>query len=146
MRVLLLGGGHAHIHVLRCAARAPLGAPGEIELVLVSPFAFHHYSGMLPGYLAGRRGEEELAFDLRRLAAAAGARFVEACAERIDNGARTVEAGGERLVFDLLSLDIGSDPAGLAIPGVREHALTVRPMARAIVLRRRAAAPSSAAA
>lgn len=138
MRLLLLGGGHAHIHLLRCAARAPLGASGEVELVLVSPFALHHYSGMLPGYLAGRRGEGELAFDLRRLAAAAGARFVEAPAERIHSGARAVVAGGERLAYDLLSLDIGSQPARLDLPGVREHAFAVRPMARAIALRRRA--------
>ena len=138
MRLLLVGGGHAHIHLLRCAARAPLAASGEVELVLVSPFALHHYSGMLPGYLAGRRAERELAFDLRRLAAAAGARFVEAPAERIDGAARTVVAGGERLAYDLLSLDLGSQPANLEVPGVREHAFTVRPMARAIALRQRA--------
>jgi len=137
-RLVLLGGGHAHIHLLQCAARAPLAAARQIEPVLVSPFALHPYSGMLPGYLAGRRGERELAFDLRRLAAAAGARFIEAPADRIDTMTRTVEAGGESLSWDLLSLDVGSQPAGLEVPGVREHAFFVRPMDRAIALRRRA--------
>jgi selenide,water dikinase len=45
---------------------------------------------------------------------------------------------GERLGFDLLSLDIGSEAAGLETPGVREHASTIGPMNRAAALRRRA--------
>lgn len=139
-RVLLLGGGHAHVHLLAHAARHPLTAsalPG-IELVLVSPFERHLYSGMVPGYLWGRYAEAAIGFDLRALAARAGARFVEAPAERIDASAQTVDAGGERLAYDLLSIDIGSEPAGLATPGAREHACTVRPMNRAITLRERA--------
>lgn len=138
MRLLLIGGGHAHLHLLREAARAPFAAPGGVKIVLVSPAAFHHYSGMVPGYLAGRHAESALAFDLRQLAAAAGARFVEAAAETIDVAARTVEAGGESLSWELLSLDIGSQAAGLATPGARAHALTIRPMGGAIELRRRA--------
>jgi selenide,water dikinase len=134
-RVVLLGGGHAHVHVLSRAALAPL--PGA-EIVLVSPFERHHYSGMVPGYLQGTYGENELAFDLRAIAARAGARFVQAKAERIDAGARTVELNGERLSWDLLSVDVGSEPAGLETPGAREHAYSVRPMSRAVALRRRA--------
>jgi selenide,water dikinase len=47
----LVGGGHAHIEVLRQFARVP--EPG-IEIVLVSPEASLLYSGMLPGVVAGR--------------------------------------------------------------------------------------------
>ena len=137
-RLLLVGGGHAHIHLLKRAAEAPLAVPGGVELVLVSPAAFHHYSGMVPAYLAGRQAEDALAFDLRRLSAAAGARFVEAAAESIDAAARTVEAGGETISWDLLSLDIGSQAAGLATPGASTHALAVRPIGQAVELRRRA--------
>ena len=49
-RLLLLGGGHAHVHVLQELARAPL--PG-CEVMLVTPFARQFYSGMLPGFVAG---------------------------------------------------------------------------------------------
>lgn len=134
-RLILLGGGHAHVHVLARAIRRPLAG---VELALISPFERHHYSGMVPGYLQGTYSEEELAFDLRALAGRAGARFAVAAAERVDVAGRTVEAGGERLPFDLLSIDVGSEAAGLEIPGVREHALAVRPMSRAVALRRRA--------
>ncbi|MBK6404788.1 MAG: FAD-dependent oxidoreductase [Holophagales bacterium] len=134
-RLVLLGGGHAHVHVLSRAVREPLAG---VEVVLISPFERHHYSGMVPGYLQGTDEEPDLAFDLRAIAARAGARFVQAAAERIDAGARTVEAAGERIAWDLLSVDVGSGPAGLEIPGVREHASSVRPMSRAVALRLRA--------
>jgi selenide,water dikinase len=48
-----------------------------------------------------------------------------------------VAVGETRLPFDVLALDVGSDPAGLDLPGVREHALTIRPMRRAVELRAR---------
>lgn len=134
-RLVLLGGGHAHVHVLSRAARTP---PAGVELVLVSPFERHHYSGMVPGYLQGTYEERDLAFDLRAIAARAGARFVQAAAERIDAGARTVEVAGERIGWDLLSVDVGSEPVGLEIPGVSEHSASVRPMSRAVALRQRA--------
>ncbi|MDP9122143.1 MAG: FAD-dependent oxidoreductase, partial [Acidobacteriota bacterium] len=134
-RLVLLGGGHAHVHVLKRAARAPLAG---VELVLISPSERHHYSGMVPGFLQGTYEEPDLAFDLRALAAQSGARFVEEPAERIDSGARAVELAGERIAFDLLSVDVGSEPAGLATPGAREHALSVRPMSRAVALKQRA--------
>lgn len=134
-RLVLLGGGHAHVHVLSRAARAPLVG---VELVLISPFERHPYSGMVPGYLQGSYEESDLAFDVRAIAARAGARFVQAAADRIDAGARTVEVAGERIGWDLLSVDVGSEPAGLETPGVRDHAATVRPMSRAVLLRQRA--------
>lgn len=134
-RLVLLGGGHAHVQVLSGALREPLDG---VELVLISPFERHHYSGMVPGYLQGTYGEPDLSFDLRSIAARTGARFVKGAAERIDTGARTVEIAGERIPWDLLSVDVGSAPAGQEIPGVREHASSIRPMSRAVAVRQRA--------
>ncbi|HVC19597.1 MAG TPA: FAD-dependent oxidoreductase [Vicinamibacterales bacterium] len=133
-RWILVGGGHAHLHVLRQWARAPL--PG-IELLLISPYDHHHYSGMVPGFLRGTYPEEALTVDLRALARAAGGRFVRAFAEAVDGPGRLVEAAGERLAFDAVSLDVGSAPAGRRLPGVEAHALSVRPMTRAVALRAR---------
>jgi selenide,water dikinase len=93
---------------------------------------------MVPGYLQGTYEEADLAFDLRAIAARAGARLVQAKAESIDAGARTVEVAGERFAWDLLSVDVGSEPAGQGIPGVREHASSIRPMSRAVAVRQRA--------
>jgi len=111
-RVVLVGGGHAHLEVLRDAARRPLGA----ELVLVSPEPRQLYSGMMPGQLRGAYAEADLAVDLPALCRAAGARFVEAAAERVDagaGGAAVHVAGGPPIDAALVSLDVGSRPAGL---------------------------------
>jgi pyridine nucleotide-disulfide oxidoreductase family protein len=137
-RVVLVGGGHAHVHLLEVAASNP---PKDTELVLISPTGWHHYSGMVPGYLAGTYTEADMAFDLRALAMAAGALFVEGVATSVSAARREIAvegpAGGGRVSFDHASLDVGSAPVGLELPGVREHAATVRPMSRAVELRDR---------
>jgi selenide,water dikinase len=133
-RLVLVGGGHAHLHVLADLVARPLSGS---EVTLVSASAWHHYSGMVPGFLQGVYAEPELTIDLASLAARAGARFVEAQAEGIDVPGRTVDAGGARLPFDVLSLDVGARPAGLDVPGAQEHAVTIRPMRQAVALRSR---------
>ena len=45
-RLLLLGGGHAHVHVLAELAKRPFGG---WEVHLVTPYRRQIYSGMLPG-------------------------------------------------------------------------------------------------
>ena len=80
-RLLLLGGGHAHVHVLDTLAREPLvGA----QAVLVTPFARQMYSGMVPGLVAGHYAAEACAIPLAPLAAAAGVEMVEASAVALD--------------------------------------------------------------
>jgi selenide,water dikinase len=134
-RLLLLGGGHAHLFVLKRLAESPL--PG-VTTTLVAPFPQHHYSGMVPGYLQGTYEEAQLVFDLPRLCRAAGARFVRALAERIDGRGQVVTAGGRPWPFDVCAVDVGSEAASLDTPGVREHAYTVRPMSRVVALRTQA--------
>jgi pyridine nucleotide-disulfide oxidoreductase family protein len=133
-RLVLVGGGHAHLRVLADLAARPLA---DVDVTLVSPSAWHHYSGMVPGFLQGVYAEADLTIDLASLASRAGARLVLAVAERVDVAGRRVEAGGAGVPFDVLSLDVGADPAGLERPGVREHALAVRPLRHAVALRAR---------
>ncbi|MGH7664602.1 MAG: FAD-dependent oxidoreductase [Gemmatimonadaceae bacterium] len=136
-RLLLVGGGHAHLEVVRTLIRQPLDG---VELLLISRSRQHHYSGMIPGYLQGTYDEHELVFDLPALCSAMGAgraRFIEASAERVSPVDRVVEAGGERYEFDIASLDVGSSAIGRELPGVEEYAHTVIPMSGATALRDR---------
>lgn len=133
-RLVLVGGGHAHQRVL--ASLADEDWP-DVERILVSPSARQLYSAMVPGYLQDRYRKEELTLDIARLAEQAGARFVRAGALRVDAKARVVETEEGPVPFTLASLDIGSIPLGLDLPGVREHAFTLRPMERAEALRQR---------
>ncbi len=133
-RLVLIGGGHAHLHVLRDIVRRPLA---DADIVLISDERYHHYSGMVPGYLRGQYRVRELQIDLAALARRAGARFVHAAADRVSTSERRVQAAGESIAFDVCSIDVGSAAAGAEVPGVREHAFTLRPMSRATLLKER---------
>lgn len=125
--LLLAGGGHAHIEVLR---RFGLERPGNARVVLVSPEHYAAYSGMLPGLVAGHYRWEECHVDLARLCSAAGAERAATRVVSIDLlDRRAVCADGRRLPFDLLSLDVGSTPDTRPVPGATEHALPVKPVA-----------------
>jgi selenide,water dikinase len=84
---------------------------------------------MIPGVVAGCYGAADAAFDPAAQARAAGARWIRGRVTRIDAERREVELdGGSREAYDLLSLDIGSRPAGDGLPDVREHAHLVKPI------------------
>lgn len=128
--LVLVGGGHAHAHVLRAFGRRP--EPG-IRVTLVSRDRYTAYSGMLPGHVAGAYGRPESQIDMRALAQATGARFVEAEIDGLDREARTVLRGGHPVArYDLLSLDTGSRP-DLSVPGASVHALAVKPVPEFLV-------------
>lgn len=124
--LVLVGGGHSHIEVLRRFALAP--EPG-VRLTVVSTATLTPYSGMLPGYLAGHYRREDCHIDLEPLARSARARLIRAAATGLDPSARLLHcAGRPPLAYDVLSLDIGSTPRLDVIPGAREHALPVKPV------------------
>jgi len=126
--LVLVGGGHAHVQVLRALAAAPL-PDVRTTVVLDRPDAV--YSGMVPGLVAGQYAASELTIDVPALAARAGAAVVLAPATRIDAAARRIDVAGQPAVaYDVASLDVGSTVAGLGLPGVAEHALATRPIAR----------------
>ena len=64
--IVLIGGGHAHVHVLVNLALRPL--PG-MRVTLIARDLATPYSGMLPGVIAGLYKSEEVHIDLARLAA-----------------------------------------------------------------------------
>jgi NADH dehydrogenase FAD-containing subunit len=51
-RVLLVGGGHAHVAVLADWIRH--GVPPGVEALLLTPGPSLRYSSMVPGWLAGQ--------------------------------------------------------------------------------------------
>jgi selenide,water dikinase len=131
-RLVLVGEGAAHLHLLRELARRPV--PGS-EIVLVAPDD-HYHAAMVPGYLQGQYELDELRVDVGQLAHRAGARLVRAGAERVDVAERIVIAGGERIPFDFCSLDVGEE-SGASIPGAATHAMRLHPMSHAVALRDR---------
>ena len=124
--IVLVGGGHSHVFVLRSFGERPVA---NVRLTLVAKEAVATYSGMLPGTLAGLYGEHECEIDLRRLCAFAGATFFDAEAAAIRQAERRlVLADGRSLPYDLLSLDVGIVPDVGGIRGAAENALLVKPI------------------
>src|SRR5205807_7621957 len=79
--LVLVGGGHTHVQVLRSWAMDP--APGvRLTVVVDRPVAV--YSGMVPGFVAGQYRQDELEIDVRPLCMRAGARFIVAAATGLD--------------------------------------------------------------
>ncbi|HET7189067.1 MAG TPA: FAD-dependent oxidoreductase [Gemmatimonadaceae bacterium] len=132
-RLLLVGAGRAHLHVLRELARRPIA---DVEIVVVASQPYHHRV-MLAGYLEGRYDADALRIPLASLAARAHARVIEADAERADVAQGVVVANGESLPFDVCSFDVECESGASDIPGMREHALSLHPAANITRLRAR---------
>jgi len=125
--LVLVGGGHAHALALRMLAMRPLAG---LRITLVSPSSHTPYSGMLPGLIAGHYTFDDTHIDLARLCQWAGARFIEAAVTALEPAARQLSISGRpALGYDVLSLDIGSQPDLDSVPGAREHATPVKPVA-----------------
>lgn len=126
-RVVLLGGGHSHLEVVRQFGAHP---PANTQVSLVDPAQFATYSGMLPGLIAGHYSFHDCHIDLARLAQHAGVSFLQQRACGIDTVRRQVAlSDGARLDYDIVSIDVGSTPPTAEIPGAAEHAVAVKPFA-----------------
>jgi selenide,water dikinase len=123
---VLVGGGHAHVQVLRRFAMEP---PRNARLTVVLDVPIAAYSGMVPGFVAGQYAAHELEIDVVPLARRAGARVVLGRAIAIDPGkGRVVIEGRAAIRYDVASINVGSSVAGLELPGVKEYALSTRPI------------------
>ena len=128
--VVLVGGGHSHVQVLRRMMMRPWPEV-RVTVVLDTPVAV--YSGMVPGFVAGQYRASELEIDVVPLARLAGAEVILAPAVGVDPQARRIPLEGQApLAYDFVSFDIGSTVAGLDLPGVRERARATRPIARLV--------------
>jgi selenide,water dikinase len=127
-RLVLVGGGHSHVEVIRRLAITPLA---DAQVDLVSPDRYAIYSGMLPGWVAGHYSRSQCSIDLPALCRAAGVRFRQTAATGLDPVGRHVQCSdGAMLEYDLASLNIGSTPDWDAIPGAFEHGVPVKPLTR----------------
>lgn len=107
-RLLLAGGGHSHALVLRMWAMQPRRRP-RARISLISRSGTAHYSGMVPGLVAGLYEPEAVEIDLRQLCAAAGVHFIAAEITGLDVAQQLLQlAGRPALPWDWLSLDVGS--------------------------------------
>ena len=121
--LLLIGGGHSHVQVLKSFGMAPLAG---VRTTVVAREVHTPYSGMLPGYVAGFHRWEDIHIDLGPLCRYAGARLIddEVTALDLDSGlAHCRQRPPVR--FDLLSINSGAAPEAPV-----EFGVCVKPIGR----------------
>ena len=91
-RLVLVGAGHPHLFVLERLAE---GRFPPADVILLSPYRHHLYSGMLAGLVSGTYRRDESHLDLALLANKAGARFVLGSAVQVDPVKRQISGGTE---------------------------------------------------
>ncbi|RFC36907.1 MAG: pyridine nucleotide-disulfide oxidoreductase family protein [Candidatus Nitrotoga sp. LAW] len=124
-RLIMAGGGHAQLSVLKTLAQKSLG----IDAVLITPSPYQIYSGMLPGWIAGHYSLSDCRIDLRPLAASAGARLIFAQVVGIDaQRCRISLSDGMHLDYDGLSLDVGSEADLSLLEVAGERLLPIKPL------------------
>ncbi|MES1943718.1 pyridine nucleotide-disulfide oxidoreductase [Salinisphaera sp. PC39] len=108
--ILLVGAGHAHLHV---AARAAEFVRRGARLLLLDPGHFW-YSGMATGVLGGRYPSSADRLDPAALVRAAGGDFLAGRVVGVDAERQVAHlADGGALGYDRLSLNVGSEVAAL---------------------------------
>lgn len=126
--IVLVGGGHSHVGVLRRFAQKPLA---NVRLHLVCRDTHTPYSGMLPGYVAGHYTYDDVHIDLPQLAQRAGASFYQSEVIGLERQAQQVLCDNRpALGYDRVAINIGSTPQLSVDHAGYEHALAVKPIQR----------------
>ena len=124
--LVLIGGGHAHVHTLRSFGMKPV--PG-LRVTLIAKDIDTPYSGMLPGFIAGHYTHDQCHIDLQPLSRFAGARLIHAEALNIDIANQRVMCRNRPDIrYDVLSIDIGSTPDLASVPGAALYAIPLKPV------------------
>ena len=123
---VLVGAGHAHLHVI--ASAEDFRRRGH-KLTVIAPDAFW-YSGLATGMVGGLYPPELDRIDVAALASRHGARFVQDRVVGLDPQARRVLLERHAPVpFDALSLTLGSAPPELPGPD-QPGVYSVKPISR----------------
>src|SRR3990172_6039233 len=112
--IAILGGG---VGGLVAANRLRRLLPREHRVVLVDRNVWHSFAPAFTSVMLGRKAAEQISRDLRRLNRK-GIEFVPAEISGIDLSKRTVQLGGQELVYDYLILALGAQYSAGDIPGL----------------------------
>ena len=124
--LVLVGGGHSHIIVLHRLGMKPM--PG-VRVTVICRELDTPYSGMLPGFIAGHYGFDDIHIDLGPLCQFAGARLYHDEVVGLDLDTQHAQCSNRPAVpYDILSIDVGSTPAVGHVTGVLAHATAVKPI------------------
>jgi NADH dehydrogenase FAD-containing subunit len=133
--LVLVGGGHAHLTCLKMLSH--MMDKGH-HVTLISPAAYHYYSGMGPGMLGGTYAPREIRFNVKHMTEAAGGEFVLGAVTHIDCENRVLHlAEGQKIAFDVVSFNTGSSiPLNSVTVEDQEKIFPVKPIINLLQARR----------
>ena len=105
-QLVLIGGGHANVQVLR---KLCMSEYMGLNIILISEDYKAIYSGMTPGYVKKFYSLEDISIDLQRLCFNAGATFIKDKVINLDTENQKIYLKDNPSVsFDILSINSGS--------------------------------------
>ena len=104
--LVLVGAGHAHLSILKDLPS--LQMQGHTVTVINSG-AYHYYSGMGPGMLAGVYRPEDVRINVEKMVEDSGGRFLQDTVTRLDPVGKCVHTQtGQKILYDVVSCNVGS--------------------------------------
>ncbi len=105
-QLVLIGGGHANVQVLK---KLCMNNIKGLHTILISENFETIYSGMTPGFIHDDFSKEEISIDLQRLCFNAGATFIKDKVVKLDTNHKELHLQNFPSVnYDLLSINTGS--------------------------------------
>lgn len=124
--LVFIGGGHSHAIALKLWGKKPVLG---VKVTLISNVKNTPYSGMLPGYLGGYYNYQESHINLEKLAKFAKINLIIDSVIDIDiNNKKILCQSGNKVDFDLVSIDIGSTPKNSNIEGANLYTIPAKPV------------------
>ena len=106
MNIVFAGGGHASLPAIGLAH----GFSDEHSFTLINDHPWLYYSGMIPEFLGGTYGLNDIRIDLEKYASEHNCAFVQGRVTGINRAQKKVEILNQNPIsYDLLVLDVGSE-------------------------------------
>ena len=124
-KVLVVGGGFAGYNAVARLCRLTRERD-DVGVMLISRENYFTFWPMLASVIGGDVETHNVAQPLRRTLIRLGASFQRADLESVDPEKQVVKAAGREFSYDHLVISLGAQPAYFGIPGVEEHAISIK--------------------
>jgi NADH:ubiquinone reductase (H+-translocating) len=124
-KVLVVGGGFAGYNAVARLCRLTRERD-DVGVMLISRENYFTFWPMLASVIGGDVETHNVAQPLRRTLIRLGASFRRAGLEGVDPEKQVVRAAGREFPYDQLVISLGAQPSYFDIPGVEEHAISIK--------------------
>ncbi len=126
--LVLIGGGHSHLHVLKSFI---INKIDGLRITLISDVYETPYSGMLPGFIENDYSLDDIQIDLYKICYQGNFRFINCKVNKIDGNKNLIYfINRPPLKFDCLSINIGINNDTKKIKNANKFALKLKPISK----------------